>query len=205
MALIIPVGFGQAVYELALTGDAEPVVTTMGHDLSNVVGGDYEEIANRLFDGFGQEMMGAISDQYSLTGVSLYVGQDGGPPAVFFGTDTAVVGGDAGLPLPQNCAALVRKRTGAAGRRGRGRMYLPGVRENVVNAIGVMDSTYVTAWQTSIDGWFDLLNGVPAGSVAYPPVILHRSEGIGEEPPPTPVTALVLDDVIATQRRRLRK
>lgn len=204
MALIIPVGFAHAVYELSLDADTEGMVVTCGHDVSAVVGGDYGEIADRLHIGFGAEMMGIMSNLYTLTGVSLYVGQDGGPPAVFESGEEPVGGDVASAALPQNCAYLMRKRTSAAGRRGRGRMYLPGVPEGNVSAQGAIDGTWLDAIQTNAVAWYELLTGVPAGSVAYPPVILHRSEGIGTEPPPTPVTTFVFESVIATQRQRLR-
>lgn len=205
MSLIIPVGFGQAVYQLRLTGDNEPMVVTMGHDLAEVVGGDYQTIVDRLHTSFGLEMMPRVASNYTFEATFLYVGQDGGPPAVFESTEDPVTGGMAGNPLPQNSAMLFRKRTSAAGRRGRGRLYLPGIQEQDVSALGVIDGAVVTALQARADAWMDWLTGVEVGSVAYPPVILHRTEGIGVEPPPTPVTALVIDPVIATQRRRLRR
>ena len=205
MALIIPVGFGQAVYEMRLVTDPDPIVTTMGHDLSNVEGGDYDTIADRLFNSFHDAWSPIINSAYELTQVTLYVGQDGGPPAVVESTETAVAFTGSSPALPQNCAALVRKRTSAAGRRGRGRCYIPGIREDKVEATGVYLDGYEATLQAAADQWMDWLDGTEPGSTAYPPVILHRSEGAGTEPPPTPVTAFEVDSLIATQRRRLRK
>jgi len=45
---------------------------------------------------------------------------------------------------------------------------------------------------------------VPPGTSAYPPVVLHRSEGAGVEPAPTPILSFQAESKIATQRRRLR-
>lgn len=205
MALIIPVGFGHAVYEMQLVGDNEPIVVTCGHDLGAVVGGDYAQAATDLFDVFAASWMGIVSGAYELTAVNLYVGQDGGPPMLYESSETPVGGGESGGPLPQNCAALVKKATSSAGRRGRGRIYLPGIAESAVDHIGTINGTFMTALQAGADLWLDELTTPTIAADPYPPVILHRSEGIGEEPPPTPVTAFVVDGRIATQRKRLRR
>lgn len=205
MALLIPVGFAHAVYEFRLTDDPEPIVTTMGHDLTGVSGGDYTEVANRLFNAFFDSFETTINNAYALTGVSLYVGQDGGPPAVFESTEAEAPFTLTGNALPQNCAVLMRKRTSLAGRRGRGRCYIPGILEASVDSKGLIAPASVDAWQASADQWMDWLDGTEPGSVAYPPVVLHRSEGIGEEPPPTPVLLFQIDEILATQRQRLRR
>lgn len=205
MALIIPVGFGQAVYSLSLAGDNERIVTTMGHDLA-AAGSNYEDAANDLHALFGIWFMGRMPSQYTLQDVTLYVGQDGGPPAIYESTEAAIVGGATTQPTPQNTAWLVRKRTGSAGRRGRGRMYIPGVHEGQVGPDGVLTNAYHGDLQNDVNGWLaELQSGLGGTGPALPPVILHRSEGIGTEPPPTPVTALQVDTLVATQRRRLRK
>jgi hypothetical protein len=35
-------------------------------------------------------------------------------------------------------------------------------------------------------------------------VVLHRTEGIGDEPPPTPVLSFLVENKVATQRKRMR-
>lgn len=205
MALIIPVGFAHAVYEFSLTGDPEPIVTTMGHDLSAVSGGDYTDAANDLMFAFAVAWAARLSNVYTLTGVSLYVGQDGGPPAVYESTDAAVPMTQSGPALPQNCAFLMRKRTSRAGRRGRGRCYIPGVNEESVGHTGIISPSSLTNYQASADMWYDELVNPGAGAVAMPPVILHRSEGISTPGTPTPILSFLLDDQIATQRQRMRK
>lgn len=203
MPLIIPPGFAQAVWSMTLTGDSEPIICTGGLDVS-AAGGDFEAAADGAFAAWGANIMPSVSDEYTLDHVTLYVGQDGGPPLVYDSTLTGSAGGLTNAPLPQNCAHLVRKRTDAAGRRGRGRFYIPGVPEGEVTPTGVLSTTYVDGMTASAQAFLDEL-ATPVG--AYPSlelVILHRSEGIGTEPAPTPVTQLICESVIATQRRRLR-
>lgn len=204
MALIIPPGFAQAVYIHQLAGDNEPIVTTCGHDIGDFVGTP-QELANRLHSNWKTEPLVLMSNQYTSVGVDVYIGQDGGPPLVANSTTVSATGGATGGPLPQNCAALVRKRTGAAGRRGRGRMYWPGVAEGDVGPTGVLTEALRTSLQNRYAAWLALLVASPAGSGPVPPVILHRAEGTGVEPPPTVITAFQVDTRVATQRRRLRK
>lgn len=83
-------------------------------------------------------------------------------------------------------------------------MYFPGPPESQVNAAGVLDAGWRDGRQTFVNEWLAKLLGDVGGITPMPPVILHRSEGAGEEPPPTPVTALTVESSIATQRRRLR-
>ncbi len=202
MALIIPTGFAQAVYEITLLNDPQPMVVTLGHDVSAIVG-TMQTAAELLHTRFQDTIRTEMGNDYRFEGVSLYVGQGVGPPLVFESTQVGANGLGGASSLPQNCAHLVRKRTSAAGRRGRGRLYLPGVNESSVNNIGVMDNVFFTAIQNKLNSWYAALTA-PTTGVALPPVILHRAEGIGVEPAPTPVTVFSLSSTVATQRRRLR-
>jgi hypothetical protein len=98
--------------------------------------------------------------------------------------------------LPQNCATLIRKTTALAGRRGRGRFYLPPITmdEFATSKAGVIASSSLAAMQLAANAWFD--HGEPF-------VILHDS--LPSSLAPTPITSFVVDGRIATQRRRLRR
>lgn len=201
MALIIPPGYSHIAFELDLAGDNEPMYTTIGVDNGGVA---VDTIPDLLFQAFALEVMPRITLGYTLVRATAYVGQDGAPPLVIDSTLANVVGGLAAEALPQNCAMLVRKRTDASGRRGRGRMYWPGVHEAQVSPTGVLTEGYLADQQLAATGFYNrLTDGVDQAPT--PPVVLHRSEGIGVEPLPTPITTLIVDSVIATQRRRLRK
>lgn len=197
MAVIIPPGFAHVVVELALDGDSEPMVNTFGIELSETA--TPVETADNIMTAFATRFDSVVANGYSVTACDLYVGQDGGSNLVFSSTAAPIVFAGTGNSLPQNCAALVRKRTDLAGRRGRGRFYVPGVEETSVSAVGVLSNTYLTAWQAAADAFLDDLE-----TDGTPMVVLHRSEGIGVEPVPTPIVALVVDERIATQRQRLR-
>ncbi len=99
-------------------------------------------------------------------------------------------------PDSPQVAALVKKVTAGGGRQQRGRMFLPIVGEANTDSGGMLSTASRNAWQTAVTGW---LNDLALRNV--PMVLLHNQVEIV----PTPVTALVVDPRVATQRRRLRK
>lgn len=203
MALIIPPGYLQAVYEMSLAGDPEQMVVTLGHEIDSASGANLDDAANDLFTAFATTVfVSGMASGYRLDGVTVYGGNDG-PSIVRTSTNTPVTGAGSAAVLPPNCAVLVRKRTDLAGRRGRGRLYMPGPPESGVDQVGNLAGAEVTANQNRWSAFYDYLTSLQGGRL-YPPVVLHRSEGAGVEPPPTPVTQFTVDPKIATQRRRLR-
>ena len=203
MALIIPPGFAHAVYRHRREGDTEDMLVTCGHEIDAASGANSTDIADDLFNTWATHIISQLSQPTTLIGVDVYVGQDGPDPLVVVSGEDPVSGPNTNNLAPQNCAILVRKRTDAAGRRGRGRLYLPEVAEAVVDNVGNLSTSYRDDIQAAFDAWYEELTA-GVGFRLYPPVVLHRSEGAGEEPPPTPIQSLVVEGRIATQRRRLR-
>lgn len=197
--MLIPVGFAQAKYRMRLTGDNEEMIFTMGHDDG---GNPATNLANLLFDAIRDTFIpaGGIYSGYTFVGVDVQVGTTSSGAAPYINgssTDAPVVGTAVGSLLPSNCAVLVEKRTAAAGRRGQGRMYVPGIAaEPNVDGLGVLASAYVTGLTTALAAWLTRL-----GSDGLPPYLLHATAPAT----PDPITALAVDPVIGTQRRRMRR
>jgi len=118
---------------------------------------------------------------------------------VIYEAPDSVAGTNTGPPLPQNTAFLLRKRSALGGRRGRGRMYWPPafLGEDSISSVGLMGE----AQRSAIEGRMIVATAAPAGTGR---VILHAPE-VGAPTAPTPITALSLDALVATQRRRLRR
>lgn len=195
MALVIPNGYGMAVYRFTLAGDSEEMLTTIGIDMVSYADGE-AAIAGLHADFVAAWPAANILLGYTFLGIRFLEGQASGPPVVWEGTQAPVVGTNAGPALPPNCAFLVRKRTGLAGRQHRGRMYLPaclGVGEDSVPSTGVM----LEAQRVVLQG------RVNTGFATGDKVILHDSLSPGALSP-TLITSLHLDHRLATQRRRLR-
>jgi hypothetical protein len=193
MALVIPPGFGQLAYRFGLNTDPEIMVTTIGVDIAFGATGPQDKVDQKA-DAFAAAVPAAsLAGGYTFLGCILREGAAGGG-SVIYEAPRAIVGVAAAVSLPNNCAFLVRKGTGRAGRRGRGRMYLPPyiVAEADVTNTGMLSPAALVNLQGVVDAAF------PGDDF----VLLHDS--LPSVIPPDPVTSLVVDRQIATQRRRMR-
>jgi hypothetical protein len=80
-------------------------------------------------------------------------------------------------------------------------MYLPGVNDVLVDDKGLMSGTAVNGVNAAADLF---LLGIAATVGVERMVILHTKPIGPVVDVPTPVTTLLLDPILATQRRRLR-
>lgn len=204
MTLIVPPGFTQVALEFRHDLDPEPWYTTFGID-SSEAGGDVNAIGTKMMLNFSVAWDTLMSDSVQITGCALTVGQDGPDPVrAYVAATTDLRGNNDDEKLPQNCALLIRKNTALGGRRNRGRCFLPGLLNELnVSAVGLIDSGAVGEYSTAANSWLSNLGQALTPAGACPMVLLH-SEGESAVPEPTVVTSLSVDNVISTQRRRLR-
>lgn len=121
----------------------------------------------------------------------------------------AGAGTDGTVALPRQITSLVHYRTANAGRRYRGRSYLPFPPVGAAELDGTMTAAYAvkvalwTAQLSTITFWNNPYT-VPTGFTTVAQVIPHflRKGEVGPEIPPTFTTAIQPDDRFATQRRR---
>lgn len=129
-------------------------------------------------------------------------GQDGPDDLVVPSNTAPVGGGRTGDSLPSNSSILVQKRSNLGGRKNRGRMYWPLlIAQTGVTETGVALSTTVATLQTAFTNVINDFALGTGGSPVMDMVILHRTS-IED---PTTVTSLIVQPLIATQRRRLRR
>jgi hypothetical protein len=108
--------------------------------------------------------------------------------------DVSLLGNNASDPLPLQTSLCVTLRTGLAGRKFRGRVYLPPPTEGQSDTNGNPSAGTATAAATFIDAMVDLAN--PSGDMALAVTSRVSSES-------TPVTEVVVRDLVwDTQRRR---
>lgn len=120
------------------------------------------------------------------SGLTLVVGQaDLAVPAV--GTSPTV-------PLPSECAIVCSLRTGVAGARGRGRMYLPGFAVNVMSSTGFLVVGSQTAILQRMQIFFDDFNA----DVTLPRAGVATQVGSAVNP----ITSIQVGSVVDSQRRR---
>lgn len=193
--MIIPAGFAQVT--LGFTGNGLPTgaVITFGVVNGAVMGAQAmaDEIAVAVSDNIDPIM----SSQIAFNDLLVKLGpNETGAQAV---SPMSSAGSVSGAIASPQVAFLIKKDTDLGGRRGRGRMYFPGVGEADVGQTGDVDGTrrgLITA------GFEDFRLTLAAADLSM--VLLH-DDGLTSVPVPTPVTGLSCDARVATQRRRLRR
>lgn len=106
-------------------------------------------------------------------------------------------GEDSGEPEAPQVSVLVKKITVDGGRAGRGRLYMPGIRETRIEAGGLLNGTYKGDLQTAFDAFLQDIEDLEANAV-----VLHGETSPLEEP--SRILSLQVQSMVATQRRRLR-
>lgn len=200
MADIIPPGFAEATLTVrhSQVNRAAAVVfgvTARGGDASPDVQ------AGLVFTAF-MDTLGLRLDAHTTIGpLRLAIGQDGGDPVLGFSGSPAQGGRTMNSTSPA-VAALLRKRSALGGRRGRGRMYLPwACAEADVSEGGFISGTTLSGLREEADNFLEALQ---EPGTLMPMVLLH-SPGTTPVPPPTPVTQLQAEEIVATQRRRQQR
>lgn len=193
MSARIPPGNFETVMHVSGPGQSGDVQTALGWD-----GGDPLDSAWRTswLVEIPATFMEQCSSSVSITSVDFVIGGDSEDDLVIQEGITAV-GQQGPDMMPLNNSALISKVTGVGGRRNRGRMYVPGVPEASYENNGQLDVTAQVGWQSNLDAVFDL-----AAALAPPatPVLFHETAPFTV----TPITALLIVPLIASQRRRIR-
>lgn len=200
MGVVIPVGFAQVVAEITCVGKVSPLSITIGAEATGVISAS--EVAEAYYDAFTE--LGSLFDSnpsdtwsnlYTFVGVHVTKMQASGPVLADFGTPITGLGPIATVPI--NGAILARKSTERGGRKGRGRWFLPPVwvPEGSIDQVGGIAAPVLNLIQTRLQTFLS----AASTSVALP-VLLHQDELT----PPDPITAITVQSLLATQRRRMR-
>lgn len=148
------------------------------------------------FTGAFEDVVALMTTAIAVTSILIKIGPDGTGPSAEFAVN--LPGASASNAVSPNTSVLVRKNTNRGGRSGRGRFYLPGLREDVVDSGGQIASGTVTSLQSAVDDFYaDMIAG------GMPLVLEH-----GPLPPVVGadfLTSLTVAPKVATQRRRLRR
>lgn len=197
MGVEIPVGFGMATLAYQRDGAPRESITTFGYDMPTV---DPVVHADAIYDivqsASGPVVATKMQTGWNFVGVRVTEMDDTGP--VQGEQLVPVVGlGSAGA-MPANCAVLIRKFTAGGGRRNRGRMFVPPVWPPETNVSP--GGTIAGAQVTDLQNWWNYVL-VQMAIAGLPMVLLHSAVPFT----PTPITAVSVQSVIATQRRRLRR
>lgn len=174
-------------------------VCTLGVTTDNT---DGQEVAGKAFAAWSLHVCPRISNKYTFRVAKVLIMLNGQVESWESFGEGEVTGGIGSNMLPSSVAVLVQKRTAFAGRRNRGRFYIPGVPAQDVGgttAPNSLDASTLPSWQTNLDAFFAFLKGTTMGD-PLDPVILHPSPST----PVTEVTAFSVQALLATQRGRMR-
>jgi hypothetical protein len=198
MGTRIPVDFVEVLFELNLAGDSEKMFTSYGVQM--VPGSQLSlALAQTFADAYQAHLLGLSGSGYSLTGVYLNGGPDDtGPQASWNGSYLTPTTDPA---TPSNTAVLLQKRTGLRGRRNRGRMYIPGPPDGLLDARGQINAFELVTYQQSAANFHA---AIEAFGGVVDAMLFHTTGPAEPGVPPTKITSLTVASVAATQRRRMR-
>lgn len=193
--VLIPTGYAQANFKLAGAALPYGAEVTLGLDVRGFIG-DPSDAAGASAVNFANNFCPRLTSDINIASCLVKFGPTATGPSAEEANGTA---GSVGTgPVAANTAVLINKNTAAGGRAGKGRMYIPGIRENKISGAGVMDTDEFAAWISAAVGFFEDMNDDD-----LTPVLLH---GTGSPlTTPTAITSLQVQNKVATQRRRLRR
>lgn len=194
MPTIIPPGFGIVAHEYEYDGTAGASGPSIVTYAVNVGIGGGQAVLDTCVEYWGSVAEGINSADVSVYRSTLKVGPNA--TGATFENATILAGAETGASVPPQVAGLVRKSTGLGGRANRGRFYMPHLSQSVVDARGTIGSVALGDYNTVLATWLSGLEG--EGINVF---ILHSDPGASD---PTEVTAVSMQPLVATQRRRVR-
>lgn len=187
----LPVGFVYAAIRIDGPSPADPAVVTFGCSDDGTSAPD--NLAEAIFHQFADNFDDEVCEDYAFLDCAIKLNRSGPIRDGYFADSQA--GLETTNPVAPQVCVLIKKTTGFAGRAYRGRMYLPGAPVSDFDFSGTLIGASQSAWQSSADDFFNGMAGL--GLDLH---LLHNSPLID----PTPITNLVVDGRMATQRRRVR-
>lgn len=158
-----------------------------------------QTITDRVANLFRDGLKGAWDNGWSVGPVKALQGP--APYAVFEDTATEVGTATAAVYSPPAVALVVSKKTGLAGKGLRGRVYLPGVPETLVDEAGVIDPTYLASMQTLMNNLRTSING----DAAVDEMVLLHDEASPLAGARTSISSFLVRNIAASQRPRQRR
>lgn len=169
------------------------------------VGSNADNVAHRFADAWtGAFEAPTLSNGFRLETCDVAwwdAGNDGDAPPDQYTLPIGQIGTMADGHLPVNCAAIIKKKCTEAGKGRVGRAFVPSgyVPEAQVSESGILDAGLLASLQGFAGQFFD--NLLDTDLVPY---VFHALAS-AHPGPASEVTSLIVDSLIGTQRRRLRK
>jgi hypothetical protein len=156
---------------------------------------DLEAIATEALDWWETEFKQSQPSTIALTQIQVRKYDPDNPLAYDLPVIPPSVGSLAGAVAPGNTTSTLSWRTGLAGKKFRGRIYVPGIRESDTSDDDRIASPLMALLAAAATGFLDRFGLV--GSI-YKAIVFHRATATG-----TRIITAVLENIIDSQRRRL--
>lgn len=193
-----PAGFALVTHYMLQDGDSEPMLTTVGCSSTGLPGGA-SSIADTFVTAWEDNLAGLFSVDSLLDHVEVAAGPSSAPIRADSTIGSVAGTASAGIVLP-NTALLVRKQTGEGGRKGRGRMYWPCFGQvNNMTGNGLLVGGFMSTIQGAFEDWHQQIIDSSGPGAVGELYLFHA-----EEEAPTLIDAFLVQQRLATQRRRLR-
>jgi hypothetical protein len=183
------------------TWDNQKVVSTFWFEFTSEPSStDLQTIAAFMFTDWWQNIKSMTSNTYTLDQVTATRQQSGSDIQEIYVPASGNVGTGDEFSVPLNCAWCWSLRTGLRGRSYRGRMYQPGVIDDVLVSPGVGDPAILGPLAAAIVA--HLIDGLPTGWTYV--VASHFANKLPRTLAVlTPIVAVIIDTALDSMRRRL--
>ena len=190
--MIIPVDYAQVNLQWTWTASGQTAEVAFGVQVVDP-SDTPQDVATAVINAYTVNTMASLQvSKLSLTNVHVKFGPN--DVGASLDNPVSIVGTATGEGLAPNSALLITKNTAFGGRKGRGRMYWPGIQDGTIDDYGLVTTASFATYQTKFTAFLASLVGSN-----IPMVVLHGSN------PPLPylVTTLAVQHLMGTQRRRL--
>jgi hypothetical protein len=197
MTQVIPEDFGVLTFHFSNVEASGEEVVTLGVAIPS--SNDLRDTVNHAANAFATNIMPMLTGPTKLEAVSLLARRSGLLEHWDSNEAFPVAGQKGNDELPTSVAYLVQKKTQFAGKRNRGRWYLPGVDASNVG-VNKLGGAFIGQFQTALLNFHNAVK-LDEGTYSAPmlPVVLHGDTGA-----PTEIVNFFVEEKVATQRNRLR-
>jgi hypothetical protein len=191
----IPPGYGNLRFQMLDTSNQHEYLCQIGVALEAADPVTVEEDAGQAWN---DNMADFVGNEVQEGVCVLQVGTGDPSEPITYGGVIFVPGEATADTAPPNVSLLIRKRTESGGRKNTGRLFIPKPTEGGIDEGGRLSGGQFGAFQTASSQFLEDLQAIDGVTDV---VILHTDV----DETPTVVTAFEGQQLVASQRRRLRR
>lgn len=166
-------------------------------------GGTDQQFADSIEAALAPVYKPALPTVGTWNGVQVQIYRNNVPFAVVKSTVNAGAGTGGALPMPRQVSGIIGLLTAQAGRKYRGRLYIPFPTTADDIGSGLPIAAYIAKLGLIAAQWIGSRSiGVGGNTTAVSPVIRHVPPDVGPPLNPTPITGSTTPQKFATQRKR---